>query len=379
MTLHWIYIAVSWLLLRWHDLWSSVFNGAEALATDWAWVLAIVCMVITLRVILFPLFVKQIRSQRAMQKLAPEIKALQERYKGDRETLQREMMELYRKEKANPLMGCLPILLQAPVFLGLFWVLRRPDPDQTINTTEYFWTGVNDGPTSDWNTYLHAKLFGAPFWSSLGTPASDIEAVHADPTVVRIVAVILIAAMILTTFLTTRQMILKTGWSEDNNQRLIQKVMLYGIPVIMIFSGSVFPIGVVIYWTVNNLFSLAQQQYVLRKYPPPAQNSANKPPKPGSKAHEQMLAEQREAEERRKSLAPKPGQKPKQTAKAASQKSKGGGSNSTGNATTSNARQGGPGSGKNLSRAERIARAKKVSGAQQTGKKKGKGGGSRAA
>ncbi|GAB3995241.1 hypothetical protein GCM10029992_11980 [Glycomyces albus] len=82
MTLHWIYIAVSWLLLRWHDLWSSVFNGAEALATDWAWVLAVICMVITLRVILFPLFVKQIRSQRAMQKLAPELKALQERYKG---------------------------------------------------------------------------------------------------------------------------------------------------------------------------------------------------------------------------------------------------------------------------------------------------------
>lgn len=374
MTLHWIYIAVSWLLLRWHDLWSSVFDGAEALATDWAWVLSIICMVITLRVILFPLFVKQIRSQRAMQKLAPELKALQERYKGDRETLQRETMELYRKEKANPLMGCLPILIQAPVFLGLFWVLRRPDPNQRLNTTEYFWSGINDGPDSHWNTYINAKLFGAPFWSSLGSPAADIEAVGADPLVVRIVAVILIAAMIVTTFLTTRQMILKTGWSEDSNQRMIQKVMLYGIPVILIFSGSIFPIGVVIYWTVNNLFSLAQQQYVLHKYPPPAQNSANKPPKPGSKAHEKMVEEQREAEERRKALAPKPGQKPKQQKKTPPKQN-------NANGGDQGAPKGGPGSGKNLSRSERIARAKKVSGAQQANgkKKKGKGGGSKAA
>lgn len=365
MTLHWIYIGVSWLLLRWHDLWSSVFNGAHALATDWAWVLSIVGVVITLRVVLFPLFVKQIRSQRAMQKLAPEIKALQERYKGDRETLQREMMELYRKEKANPLMGCLPILIQAPVFLGLFWVLRRPNPHQTINTTLYTWT------QDQWDSYVDADLFGAPFWSTFMTGQADLAEVGASMTTVKVVSGILVALMILTTFLTTRQMILKTGWSEDANQRMIQKVMLYGIPVIMIFSGGIFPVAVIIYWTVNNLFSLAQQQYVLRKYPPPQQNSANKPPKPGTKAHEQMLQEQKEAEERRKALAPKPGQKPKQNK---APQNKAGGSN-----RTDNAKQGGPGAGKNLSRAERIARAKKVSGAQHAGKKKGKGGGSQAA
>ncbi len=374
MTLHWIYIGVSWLLLRWHDLWRSVFGeGHEFLSTDWAWVLAIIGVVITLRVVLFPLFVKQIRSQRAMQKLAPEIKALQERYKGDRETLQRETMELYRKEKANPLMGCLPILIQAPVFLGLFWVLRRPDPHQTLNTTEYFWSGINDGQYSDWNSYINADLFGAPFWSTFTTGSADLVAVGSSQTNVKIVAGIFITLMILTTYLTTRQMILKTGWSEDANQRMIQKVMLYGIPVIMIFSGGIFPVAVIIYWTINNLFSLAQQQYVLRKYPPPQQNSANKPPKPGSKAHEQMMQEQQEAEERRKSLAPKPGQKPKQS-KAPQGKS--------GDSTpvNNNARQGGPGAGKNLSRAERIARAKKVSGAPHGGgKKKGKGGGSRAA
>jgi YidC/Oxa1 family membrane protein insertase len=375
--MEWAYNGVSWVLLRWHDLWTNVFDGTTFLNTDWAWVLAIVGVVITLRVILFPLFVKQIQSQRAMQKLAPEIKALQERYKGDRETLQKEMMELYRKEKANPLMGCLPILIQMPVFLALFHVLRRPDPDQTKLTDSYGWTGIDAGDTGDWLSYVHASLFDAPFWSTFLTPAAQLDAVGSSSLAVKLVAGILGAAMILTTYLTTRQMILKTGWNEDPNQRMIQKVMLYGIPVIMIFSAGAFPIGVVIYWTVNNLFSLGQQQYVLHKYPPPAsQNATAKPPKPGSKAHQQMLEEQREAEQRRKELAPKPGQKPK---KAAGPKQPVNGADVSGDAVEpeangseppKSATKGGPGAGKNLSRAERIARAKKVSGAQQASKKK---------
>ncbi|MFC3493053.1 membrane protein insertase YidC [Glycomyces rhizosphaerae] len=370
--MEWAYDGVSWVLLRWHDLWTNVFGSENGfLDTDWAWVLAIIGVVLTLRIILFPLFVKQIQSQRAMQKLAPEIKALQERYKGDRETLQKEMMELYRKEKANPLMGCLPILIQMPVFLALFHVLRRPDPDQTKLTDSYGWSGIDAGPTGDWLSYVHANLFGAPFWSTFLTPADQLAQVDASALNVKLVAAVLGAAMILTTFLTTRQMILKTGWNEDPNQRMIQKVMLYGIPVIMIFSAGAFPIGVVIYWTVNNLFSLGQQQYVLHKYPPPAQSASAKPPKPGSKAHEKMLEEQREAEQRRKDLAPKPGKRPKQTGAQAKptpkpeQTAEANGSEEPKSTT-----KGGPGAGKNLSRAERIARAKKVSGAQQASKKK---------
>ncbi|HEX2144453.1 MAG TPA: membrane protein insertase YidC [Glycomyces sp.] len=373
--MEWAYNGVSWVLLFWHDLWAKAINGSF-LSTDWAWVLAIVGVVLTLRIVLFPLFVKQIQSQRAMQKLAPEIKALQERYKGDRETLQKEMMELYRKEKANPLMGCLPILIQMPVFLALFHVLRRPDPEQTKFTDLYGWTGIGAGDNGDWLSYVHATLFDAPFWSTFLTPASQLDAVGSSALAVKLVAGILGAAMILTTYLTTRQMILKTGWNEDPNQRMIQKVMLYGIPVIMIFSAGAFPIGVVIYWTVNNLFSLGQQQYVLHKYPPPAQNSATKPPKPGSKAHEKMLEEQREAEQRRKELAPKPGKKPVQKPKskplndAATTPAEPDAPGANGSEAPKPTTKGGPGAGKNLSRAERIARAKKVSGAQQASKKK---------
>lgn len=287
-----IYWAVSWILLTWHSVWDAAFSGASFLSTNWDWVLAIVFLVITVRLLLFPLFVKQIRSQRAMQAIQPQLKALQEKYKGDREALQREMMELYRREKANPLMGCLPLLLQMPVFLGLFWVLRRPDPNQTANTELYGWS------TDQFRAFADATLFGAPLPASFGSSAADLAAYGANPTIVKVVAGLLVLIMMVTTYLTSRQMIMKTGWNADPTQRMMQKLMLYGIPATLLVSGSLFPIGVVIYWVTTNLFSLGQQFWVLKKYPPPAMGKDGKPqPKPVDP-------------EAAKALAPKVGAKP---------------------------------------------------------------------
>ncbi len=264
----WIYYAISWILLRWHELWDMILPDRTFLATNWDWILAIVFLVITVRIILFPIFVKQIRSQRAMQAIQPKMKELQEKHKGDRETLQKEMMELYRKEKVNPLMGCLPIFLQIPVFLGLFWVLSRIDPYQTMNTTIYGWT------QDQWDGAKVARLFDAPIVSKFATSATDLAAMDASGVVVKVVAGILVLIMMATTFLTSRQMILKTGWSADPQQRMLQKLMLYGIPITLLLSGWYFPIGVIIYWVVQNLFSLGQQFWVLHKYPPPAMAGA---------------------------------------------------------------------------------------------------------
>jgi YidC/Oxa1 family membrane protein insertase len=255
--LEWIYWSISWILLRWHQMWDAILPDRAFLATNWDWILAIVFLVITVRVILFPIFVKQIRSQRAMQAIQPKMKELQEKHKGDRETLQKEMMELYRKEKVNPLMGCLPIFLQIPVFLGLFHVLRR------ISTTNsqpelYGWT------KNEFLSAAVARLFDAPITNSFAT----------GDTIVKIVAGILVIIMMVTTFLTSRQMILKTGWSVDPQQRMIQKLMLYGIPFSLLLSGWYFPIGVIIYWVTQNLFSLGQQFWVLHKYPPPVMSGA---------------------------------------------------------------------------------------------------------
>jgi YidC/Oxa1 family membrane protein insertase len=293
-------------MLKWHALWHTLLGGGQFLATNWAWVLAIVFLVLTIRTLLFPVFVKQIKSQRAMQALAPQIKALQEKHKGDRETLQREMMELYRREKTNPFMGCLPMLVQIPVMYSLYHVLRHVTPDKKLEATKkiYGWT------VGQFDSASHAKLFGAPIAASFKSPAADLANMHANGTTVKIVAGVLVAIMIATTFLTSRQMILKTGWSEDPQQKMIQRLMLYGIPVSLLISGGIFPIGVVIYWTTTNLFSLGQQFWVLRKYPPPPNASKATGGATKSTAKGKGAPVKAAPSAAAKALAPKPGAKP---------------------------------------------------------------------
>jgi len=331
LSLDWIYYGISWILLRWHALWDSIgIPDGPVLGTNWSWILSIVFLVVTLRVILFPVFVKQIKSQRAMQALQPKVKQLQEKHKGDRETLQKEMMELYKVEKANPLMGCLPMFLQIPVFLGLFHTLRRLNPDNPQQTL-YGWT------VEQFQSATHASLFTAPLPSKFGSTAAELSALDANGTTVKIIAGVLVLIMMATTYLTSRQMILKTGWAEDPQQKMIQRLMLYGIPLSLLVSGSLFPIGVVIYWVTNNLFSLAQQQWVLRKFPPPqmangkssttarpaggatpAKSNAKGPKNPVQPVQTRGLFGRKTAAEPEpkspvvdtKALAPKPGAKP---------------------------------------------------------------------
>jgi YidC/Oxa1 family membrane protein insertase len=265
-----IYTVISWILLRWHWVWDAILPNGHFLGTTWDWVLAIVFLVITVRIILFPIFVKQIRSQRAMQALQPKMKELQQKHKGDQQTLREEMMKLYQTEKVNPLMGCLPLLLQIPVFFGLFHVLSHLSPytksgasTPASEKTLYGWT------VDKFDSGAIARLFNAPIPARFADSADQLSRLAADGTTVKIVAGILVLIMMVTTFLTSRQMILKTGWSQDPQQRMIQKLMLYGIPFSLLLSGWYFPIGVIIYWVTQNLFSLGQQFWVLHKYPPP--------------------------------------------------------------------------------------------------------------
>jgi YidC/Oxa1 family membrane protein insertase len=311
-----IYWAISWIMLKWHAVWDFILPGKEFLATNWDWILAIVFLVLTVRGLLFPVFVKQIKSQRAMQAIAPQIKELQEKHKGDRATLQQEMMSLYKKEKANPMMGCLPLVVQIPVFLGLYHVLRHlsPDPNRSeANKTLYGWT------VDQFNSAAHAKLFGAPLSAAFKSSAADLTALGSNSTTVKIVAAVLVLIMMVTTFLTSRQMILKTGWSQDPQQRMVQKLMLYGVPGMLLISGFNFPIGVVIYWVTTNLFSLGQQFWVLRKFPPPVQPGATPAGRGGAPAATTRgLLGRRQRNGvpapspvvENKALAPKPGAKP---------------------------------------------------------------------
>jgi YidC/Oxa1 family membrane protein insertase len=254
-----IYTALSWLMLTWHSVWDTLGAG-QFLATNWDWILAIVFMVLTVRGLLFPVFVKQIKSQRAMQALQPKIKELQEKHKGDKQALQQAQMELMRREKANPLMGCLPMLVQWPIFVGVFHLLRHLKPTMPVPLrTLYGWT------LAEFDSASTAKLFGVPISSTMKDhpTASGL-----------LVTGILVLIMVASTYMTSKQMINKTGWATDPTQLMMQRLMLYFLPLTLIFSGVFFPLGAVIYYVISNLFSLGQQFYVLRKFPPPAMPGA---------------------------------------------------------------------------------------------------------
>ncbi|MEU4695416.1 membrane protein insertase YidC [Actinoplanes sp. NPDC023714] len=258
-----VYTTISAILLFWHAAWERLIGSTEALGTSWAWVLGIVFLVLTVRLALFPVIVRQVRSQRATQRIQPQVKALQEKHKGDRETLQKELAALFQREKVSPFAQFVPMLVQIPVVIGLLHVLRhlRPEVTSEASRTLYGWT------LTQFDSAINAQLFTAPI--TAGFTTGDL--------VVKLVAAVLIAVMTVTTYLTTRQMISKSGWAVDEPARTIQRLMLYGLPLSLLISGALFPIGVVLYWVTQNVFALAQQAWILRRYPvikPPAQGRA---------------------------------------------------------------------------------------------------------
>ena len=280
-----LYIAVSWVLLRWYELFGWLGMDPNSGLT---WGLSIVFLVITIRVLLFRFFIKQVHSQRKMQEVQPKIAALREKYKNDRQTLSQEMMKLQKEEGFNPLGGCLPIVMQAPVFIALFHVLRLiGTPQASALYNEYHWTQAQAASAGK------ATVFGAPIASAFSDPRNLVASIPgASATATHVVALVLIVLMVAATYTTQRQVMLRNTQTLDSQQAMIQKLMLYGVPASLTVSGFFFPIGVLFYWFTNNLWSMGQQFYILKRMPHPNAK------KPGTDP------------EVAKALAPRPGQKP---------------------------------------------------------------------
>jgi YidC/Oxa1 family membrane protein insertase len=230
--------------------------------SGWAWGLSIVFLTITVRVILFPLFVKQIKSQRRMQELAPKIKELQAKHKGDRETLNTELMKLYKDHGTNPVSGCLPLVFQMPVFFALFRVMNEFRPKNGEFHPKY---GLSKHLIEQG---AHAKVFGAPISAAFNSTASFLKTLDGNATTVKIVAAMMIVTMGGTTFWTQRQMMARNGAPADAQQAQVQKIMLYILPLSFALFGFSFPIGVLLYWLTTNVWSMGQQHYVIRRMPP---------------------------------------------------------------------------------------------------------------
>jgi len=262
--LNWLYDAVGSVLAFFHDVLTDLGLGTDSGIT---WGLSIVLLVVAMRLLLFPLFVKQVRSQRAMQVLQPKMKALQQKHKGDRETLNREMMALYKEHGANPLSGCLPLFLQLPIFFALFTVLNSLRPASVDANGEPVFNEGRGIPQELVESAGQAEFFGSRISASFTSSAELITALDASVAATRIAAVVMIVLMGLTTFITQKQMIARSG-TIDPQQQMIQKFLLYVMPFSFAIFGFSFPLGVLLYWLTTNVWSMGQQWWVIKRMPP---------------------------------------------------------------------------------------------------------------
>ena len=248
-----LYFAISAVLVGWYRLFTEVL-GLDAYG-GLAWVLSIVGLTLVVRTALIPLFVKQIKSSRNMQLIQPKVKELQKQHGHDRERLAQETMKLYRETGNNPFASCLPIIIQMPIFLALFQLLNQAAND-----------GTGHGVLSDAlaTRFGDALLFGeVPISASFLSPDGIFG--------VQVLAAVLVLAMTATTFLTQRQLMSKNMPADALNGPYAQqqRMLLYVLPVVFAVGGIAFPVGVLIYWTTSNLWTMCQQFYVIRNNPAP--------------------------------------------------------------------------------------------------------------
>jgi YidC/Oxa1 family membrane protein insertase len=270
-----LYFAVSWVIVTFHSLLGFIFGKDSHESIKWS--LSIIGLVIVIRIILIPLFVKQIKSQRALTALQPHMKEIQKKHKDDRQKQSEEMMKLYKEHKTNPVASCFPILAQAPIFFALFTVLNG-----IARNTPH---GVLKGELLV--SAQEAKFFGANLSNTFLSSDSNTQT--------KLVTVVLIAFMSATTFITQRQLMVKGMPKMDSSNNMMlqqQKIMLYVFPVIFAVSGVNFPVGVLIYWSTTNLWTFGQQFYVIKRNPTP-----------GSPAYEE-LAKKRELKNKTNGVLP---------------------------------------------------------------------------
>ncbi|MEX0429585.1 membrane protein insertase YidC [Nocardioides sp. DS6] len=245
-----LYYAISGVMLVWHKLFTGVFQIPAS--NGWSWVLAIIGLTVTIRALLIPLFVRQIKSSRNMQLIQPKVKELQKKYGHDRQKLAEETMKLYKETGTNPFASCLPLILQMPVFLVLFRLINHA----AHGTAKGFLSGADADHIHD------AAIFGVKISATFS---------GSDTVGPKILAAILVVAMCATTFLTQRQLMAKNMPADAMSGQYAQqqKMLLYVLPIVFAVSGLAFPIAAMLYWTSSNIWTMGQQFYVIRNNPAP--------------------------------------------------------------------------------------------------------------
>jgi YidC/Oxa1 family membrane protein insertase len=323
--LDYLYDAVSWVLLRWHQLFTAL--GLDPTG-GLNWTLSIIFLVVTARVLLFRMFIKQVHYQRHMQEIQPKIQALREKYKNDKAEMQRQMMTLQQEQGFNPLAGCLPMFLQIPIFLSLYHVLRhlanaQPRCHTATNASNLTLYSFTKTQTCD---AANSKLFNAPLAAALRDSSDVIHRLGGSVNATHVVTLILVAISAGATYFTQRLVVSRQTVAPVGTAATIQRLMKVFIPISVLFSGVIFPLGVCLYWFTSNTWTLAQQAYINRFHPPTASTTAptgtlgkTLAPKPGQRPDRSrpnlskeppVVIDQPSESTPPRSTSPRPGQKP---------------------------------------------------------------------
>jgi YidC/Oxa1 family membrane protein insertase len=250
-----LFEAVAWIIMQIHAGLAIPFGASSG----WAWGLSIVILVMLMRLIMVPLFVKQVRAQRKMSALAPQLQELRKRYKNDKQKLNEEMMKFYKENGVNPLAGCWPLAAQLPVFWALFNVLRAIAGWSPGHPTSY---GL---PVSVVKSARNAHIFGVSLADKFLFPVAG------ESWPMRLVILFFVVISASTTYLTMRQsakrgLMQQATVDPDNPMANTQKYMMYVAPLFAL-SGLYWQFGLVIYWVTTNVWTLGQQHFLLRNMP----------------------------------------------------------------------------------------------------------------
>ena len=250
-----LFEAVAWVIMRIHAVLSVPFGASSG----WAWGLSIVFLVMFMRLLMVPLFVKQVNAQRKMQSHMPQLQEIRKRYKNDKQRLNEETMKFYKENGINPLGGCLPLAAQLPVFWALFNVLRAIADWQPGQVPKYGLTV----PVVE--SAREARIFGASLADKFlfPLPHQTLES--------RLVILVFVLVSAATTFMTMRQsqkrgMMQQAPVDPDNPAANMQKYMMYIAPFFAL-TGLYWQFGLVIYWVTTNVWTLGQQHFLFRNLP----------------------------------------------------------------------------------------------------------------
>ena len=295
-SLDFVYYPVSGIMWLWYKLFALILGPSNF----FAWALSVMFLVFSLRALLYKPFVRQIRTTRQMQELQPQIKALQKKYGKDRQRMALEMQKLQREHGFNPILGCLPMLAQIPVFLGLYHVLRsfnrtqggygQPQLSPELNRS----LGNYVFSPTDVGHFLDANLFGAPIGAFM-TQSRGLDAfTEFSRTAVVAVSVPLMLLAGIATYFNSRASVARQSPEAAANPQtaMMNKLALYVFPLGVIVGGPFLPIAIIIYWVSNNIWTFGQQHYVF------------------GKIEQEEEAKREEALARRSANAPAPGVKP---------------------------------------------------------------------